>query len=300
MQLQHALTNFLESLEATGRKPRTVATYNQRLAGLITFLNQIGIEELREITPENLDRWAVAIRRATRYQNHPCHPAGGKLSPETVNGRLRDARAWFSFCQRRGYISSSPADHLKPIRRRQHKIKAMTPADLHELGSAAANSRDKAIIKLLADTGARAGELCNLTFNTLDTHRRRAIVDGKTGPRLVHYTTDTAAAVLQWIPEHPTGTGPLFVCLSGPRAGQTITTNTLYLMLRRLAQRTGVTRFNPHSIRHLVGQTWADKTNLELTRQKLGHQDISTTAIYANQDDSRLVAATDQIAMARL
>ncbi|RMH01292.1 MAG: hypothetical protein D6706_02115 [Chloroflexi bacterium] len=300
MQLQKALANFLQSLEGTGRSPATIATYKWRLTILVKFLNQKGIECVEGVTPEILDCWAVAMHRATRYEKHPYRSPGGMLSPETINGRLRDARAWFRFCVRRGYIATSPADHLRPIRRRGRQVKAMTKKQLHRLISATTNARDKAIIMFLADTGCRAGEVCNLTIEETDLPNRCALVDGKTGPRRVYFTTETAAAVLEWLTHHPTGTGALFTTLSGPRFAQAITTDTLYLMLRRAARRAGVNRFNPHSIRHLVGQIWADQTNLELTRQKLGHQDIATTAIYANQDDSRLIAATDRLSLSKL
>jgi site-specific recombinase XerD len=74
-----------------------------------------------------------------------------------------------------------------------------------------------------------------------------------------------------------------------------MTVNQLYSRLKRLSEKIeGIVRFNPQSIRHRVGQAWIDKgANLELVRQKLGHADITTTAMfYANQDRERVKRAT--------
>lgn len=66
-------------------------------------------------------------------------------------------------------------------------------------------------------------------------------------------------------------------------------------IFKRLAKKAGVNgSTNPHALRHLVGQTWADNVNLELVGLKLGHQSVVTTAMYcANQDRARVKAATE-------
>jgi integrase len=147
------------------------------------------------------------------------------------------------------------------------------------------------------DTGCRAGEVAGLRIGDLNLKRCEARVDGKTGPRMVDFTQETAKALDNWLKQHPAPQqGFVFVGLRTPNNGNCISQGTIYQVFRRLARDGGVDgRFNPHSIRHLVGQVWADHVNLELVRQKLGHRDISTTAVYANQDRARVKRATQRI-----
>jgi integrase len=158
-------------------------------------------------------------------------------------------------------------------------------------------ARDLAMLLFTIDTGCRAGEVAGLRKECLNLERFEALVDGKTGPRMVDFTHKTAKVLRQWLSQHPAPQSDyVFVGLHTPNKGNPIAHGTLYQVFRRLAKEAGVKgRFNPHSIRHLVGQVWADHTNLELVRQKLGHRDISTTAIYANQDRTRVKQFTEAI-----
>lgn len=273
------LDKFLVYLEAKGNSPRTIATYAQRLR---LFQEAIGSTGLDEISPEMVDRWVVEMRRAG-------------LAPDTVRSRVRDVRSFFRWCVGRGYLAKSPADHLALRGRAVLVVKAMDRDDLRAMIDAAENERDRALVLFMASTGCRSGEVAGLRLADVDLGRREAWVSGKTGPRLVDFNLSAATALRAWLQTHPTPDGDLvFVGLRHPH--NPITADLIYQLFRRLAMRAGVTgRFNPHSVRHLVGQVWTDQANLELTRQKLGHRDISTTAVYANQDRSRLKEATDRI-----
>jgi len=160
-----------------------------------------------------------------------------------------------------------------------------------------AAARDVAIVRFIASTGCRSGEAASVRISDVNMTRREARVTGKSGPRAVDFDLSTCNALATWLDEHPnTGSGYLFVALRPPHTPAT--PGMIYQLFRRLAQAANVDgRFNPHALRHLVGQTWTDETNLELTRQKLGHRDITTTMVYANQDRGRLKEATDRISI---
>jgi integrase len=175
------------------------------------------------------------------------------------------------------------------------EVKAMTQDDLQRILNAAEHLRDRALIMFFASTGCRAGEAASLTFDNLNTINREAKIHGKTGTRFVDFNHETARVLNDWIRAHPNRkSGFVFVGVLAPH--NPITPGTIYSIFRRLAIRAGVDgRFNPHSVRHLVGQVWADHVNLELVRQKLGHRDLMSTQIYANQDRSRIKKHTEAI-----
>ncbi len=271
---------FITYQIAKGNSPRTVGTYQQRLKMFMQFTEE---RELESFTPELIDRWVAAER-------------GRGLAVVTVNGRLRDVRTFFRWCEHRGYITRSPADHLKIKRWKAVDIKAIDGDVLKTLIATAEHERDKAIIMFIASTGCRLGEAATLLRHRLHVDTREAKVDGKTGPRWVDFDRETARAMGQWLAIAPHSDW-VFTGLHGRNNGDCVRPGTIYQMFRRVAKRAGVQDeiWNPHSLRHRVGQQFASNSNLELTRKKLGHADIESTIIYANQDRTMVRAATDKI-----
>ena len=306
MELAQALDGFLLALEARGCRPATVKSYRMRLAGLVSFLSAQGLGDLGAIGPGDLDRWLVSLRRQRlRWAGHPGRPeqAGG-LSAATIRGRVQSARAWFSWCAERGLVKQSPASHLRKPRVNCHCKcdKVMKLEDLARLVDVAkkraegGKPRDLALLLFLVETGCRVGECASLRLSWLNLKTGDGIVEGKTGERVVDFTGVTASALRVWLVARP-AVGHDFVWVG--QRGDPLSAGGIYQVLRRLARLAGVKgRFNPHSIRHLVGQSWTDEVNLELVRQKLGHRDIHTTAMfYANQDRERVKAATRKLSL---
>lgn len=312
MELTEALGLFLLALEARGCRSATVKSYRMRLAGLVTFLGARGVSDLGVVGPGDLDGWVVSLRRQrARWVDHPARSeqAGG-LSPVTISGRIQSAKALFDWCVRREYLEKSPGSHLRRPRvdNRCDGSKVMAVEDLARLVAVAekraeagrppacAGRRDLALLLFLVETGCRVGECASLRVGWLDLEEGDGLVEGKTGQRAVDFTWVTAEALGAWLAVRPAA-GHNLVWVG--RYGSGLSAGGIYGVLRRLAKEAGVKgRFNPHSIRHLVGQSWADQVNLELVRRKLGHADIRTTAaFYSNQDRKRVKAATRRLSL---
>lgn len=302
--VEEAISEFLASLEARGRSARTIQTYRQRL-GLFARAGY-GDLPVSSVKARHVDEWIIFLRRKpTRFENHPDRPTeSGGLSPHTVNGRIQSLTTFFYWCKDRGYTNTAPTTNAKRKPVRIDASKAMKPEDLTAMLAVAAENaeggycRDLALLMWLADTGARIGETVDLLIPDIDFENLEATIDGKTGPGIVDFTPPTAdalSAYLNWRPDHIEHDF-VWVNIGGRGFGRPLTPNAAYQALRRLARAAGVTgRFNPHSIRHLVGQTWADNTNLELTRKKLRHANIASTAIYSNQDRKRVKETTKKL-----
>ena len=121
---------------------------------------------------------------------------------------------------------------------------------------AAESSRDKAVISLLADSGARRSEITSIRIGDLDLGRNRIKVAGK-GGREGHlvFGPTTKQFLAAYIDEaKPTDT------LLG------LTTQGLKTVLRRLGQKTGI-KCNAHSFRRGFAT--------ELRRKGLNELDIA-------------------------
>ncbi len=267
---------FIVSLEAAGRSLNTISAYEYRLR--ILSPEQL----VADVRPNEIDAVIVRLRRKTK-------------SVATIAGHIQAIKSFFRWCKKRGYAQDEPAAHLlreKP--RIDLRNRAMTQEDFEKMlfySKQQDSSSNFAILLFLADTGCRVGELCSLTIERVDLKMLEAEVRGKTGSRFVDFTYRTRDVIREIIGDRKNG--HVFLADNG----NPLTVHNIYARLRWVAKRVGIVkRFNPHAIRHRVGQAWIDQgANLELVRLKLGHKDISTTAhIYGNQDRERVKAASQK------
>jgi site-specific recombinase XerC len=276
------ITDFLVYLSANSRSNRTIEVYKQRLK----VLGELG--EVEAITARQVDELIARLR------------ASG-IARATLAGYIQAIKTLFSWGVKRNYLQSNPAKGLyKPRLSYRVDSKAIDQGDLDQMIEYARENKlnlEYTLLVFLADTGCRAGELRNLNLSDINLTKLEALARGKTGERYLDFTDVTGEALRAWLEVRPdTDHDALFTIRHGR-----ISHKRLYILLRAIARELGIRRFNPHSIRHRVGQGWIDAgANLELVRQKLGHKNISTTAmIYGNQDRQRIKAASRRYSLVK-
>lgn len=138
----------------------------------------------------------------------------------------------------------------------------LTPEDVDDLIKAAHNLRDKALIALLWDTGARYSELMDLKVGDIEDreHGKKVVVEGKTGSRRIPLR-ESVPYLNKWLSAHPSGEkdAPLFCKLQNP--GET--PSHYYVnskMLKKAAEKAGLDKpTNPHHFRHSRASFLANK-----------------------------------------
>lgn len=130
----------------------------------------------------------------------------------------------------------------------------VTPEDVLKMLNSCMNPRDRALISLIYESGARRGEILSLSMcdatPEMDGYRIR--LKGKTGTRRI-LVIDSAQYLHQWIVVHPCRNdpnAPVF-CTLGDGKRQ-IAVSSLELILKSAARRAGIKdkRLNPHAFRH--------------------------------------------------
>lgn len=283
MNVDIAVTEFLVYLQAAARAARTVGVYRQRLRVLVERF-----ETVEGIHSRQLEQIVAEWR-------------GRNLAAASLAGYIQALKTFFAWCVRRGYLEASPAVGLvKPDLRGKRKPKAMRQEDLIaliDLAAARGLLLEQAMLMMLADTGCRIGELLALDVADLDVGHCEAATLGKCGQVELDYTEATADLLRAWLAVRPATDARALWTNPGGR----VKYSWIYQRLERLGRELGLTRWNPHAIRHRVGQGWIDQgANLEVVRQKLHHRDISTTAmIYGNQDRARIKAASRKYSLVK-
>lgn len=130
----------------------------------------------------------------------------------------------------------------------------VTAPDIVNMLDACLNSRDRALISLLYESGARRGEILHLSIRdvTVEQDGYRIRLDGKTGQRRI-LVIDSAPYLHQWLSVHPCRNdpgAPVFCTLEDGK--RCIAVSTLELILKSAARRAGIKdkRLNPHAFRH--------------------------------------------------
>jgi site-specific recombinase XerD len=154
---------------------------------------------------------------------------------------------------------------------------------------------DRALYYVLAHGGVRISEVLDLQVHDLDlTARRIRIRDGKGHrDRVVCLTRTAVAALRAFLPTIPHAPDDLvFSARQRPLSYQ-----VALKRIRRLGEAAGVHGVSPIRLRHTYATTLLNNgLTLDALRRLMGHQDLTTTLIYARLAD-RTVAAQYQAAM---
>lgn len=297
------------------KKPSTIATDRVRIERHIKPL--LGRKRLTAITLDDVDRFmhdvaqgktAVRLKPSkaqvkagaagadveTRGRNDSV-ARGGKGTATRTSGLLGGI---FAFAVRRGMRPDNPTQGLQRFRDRKAE-RFLSPKEMGALGEALAasdanggNTTASRIIRLLALTGARRGEIEGLRWSEVDADRNLLrLADSKTGQKIV----PLGAAAMLLITEAPRVKGSPYV-FPAPTDLEKPFGNVVKTW-RPVRAAAGLDDVRLHDLRHSFASAGlASGQGLVLLGKLLGHADVKTTARYAHLADDPVRAAADRIA----
>jgi integrase len=264
--IEDAWTDFRRSLARRGRSEHTVAIYRKSLE---SFWNWAADHDLPPdpgaITHRDINAWTSWMleqpaTRGGRIQ-YATDPLTGErtpqpIKPNTVRIRWANLRPFFAWWSTE-MDEPNPFDRADAPRAEEVPIPVVTIDTIRTLLHAAREKtfedrRDTALIRFLADTGARIGEVTSMTIDSWDKATDLVTLTGKTGTRLVPVSPATGEAMARYLRlrnRSPYAASPAFwLGLRGPLGG-----GGCAQMLYRRCDQAGVPRIHPHQLRH----TWA-------------------------------------------
>lgn len=152
--------------------------------------------------------------------------------------------------------------------------------------------RDLAIILLMMQGGLRVSEVVSLDVE--DVHSDSVQVRGKgKKERSVYLTAQTAKTLEEYLEIRPvTEENALFISKNGNR----LTVRGVQYMSRKYLERIGRGDFSCHKLRHTAAtQLLKSGANIRMIQEMLGHESISTTAIYTDVQNEDLKQAVLQM-----
>ncbi len=302
------IEDYLQEKRAEGASPRTVGHYKEVLEDvLLPFCTDVGVHAPVELTNRHLNDLGAGHLDGSRSRSRR------PISKATVHSYMRAINSFLTWARAQGEASTARG-RLPSMRKRV--LDTLTRDEIQKLEDAAQTERDKLIVRVLADTGLRLGELLALRADDLRAEggkhmlkvpgRERA--DGRGAwvgskgdkERLVPLAPTLARRLRRFADRsRPEATSDrLFLTLRRGRAsGQLdgLTESAVEQMIRSLAEIAGIKkRVYPHLLRHSFATEYLRRGgNPILLQQILGHG--SLTMITQTYQHLTVVDAHDEL-----
>jgi site-specific recombinase XerD len=266
---------FISSKRVEGCSEKTLKYY----FATIDYMLRTVDKRIEDITTNDL-RFYLA-----NYQDKK------KSSKVTIDNMRRIFSSYFSWLEDEDYILKSPVRRIHKVKTGKLVKETLTDENLEVLRDSCLDSRDLAMIDLLASTGMRVGELVKINKVDIDFHERECVVFGKgNSEREVYFDARTKIHLKQYLDSRTDDNPALFVSLSKPHNRLSI--GGVEVRLRKLGAIANISKVHPHKFRRTLATMAIDKgMPIEQVQKLLGHVKIDTTMHYAMVNQSNVKIA---------
>ena len=304
--LGHLIVCFFRSHLAAHRgcSPDTIASYGDGIRLLLQYaceqrhvpIDQLGLEDIT-------DQTILGFLDHLEQDRHNV--------AETRNQRLGAIKSFFRFLAQQEPTLLPVCERVAAIRAKKTARKLIPSLDAEQVQAilqapdpdTAQGCRDRALLLLLYNTGARVQELCDLTVAGLRlAPPGQVTLTGKgRKQRLVPLWPETAQALTQYLqtrPPEPPQNQPLFLNRHGQplsRFGVRHLVRHYTALAARRCPSLRQTKVTPHTFRHTTAlHLLQSGAGIVTVKDWLGHADIKTTTLYVQIDLDAKRRARDQ------
>lgn len=248
LDLDDRLKSWYVHLKAERKSPRTVETYTSGVRLWLRWCHEG--DHPTDITKASVNAWIADL----------LDNGGADNSAVSRQAAVRRFSAWLT---EEGHLPADPLLGLKAPAIDEKVTDPLSPDEIRAMIATCAGKdfrsrRDEAIIRLMFETGARAGEAIGMELPDVDVKAGMALVKrGKGGKgRRVPFGAQTARALDRYLtlrkPHRLAGTGKLWL---GER-GAGFSYSGLRKSLQGRAEAAGIADFHPHRLRHSFADAW--------------------------------------------
>lgn len=287
MKLKDAINGFTK-WKAPQVKGNTIYHYHWQLVNFAMFLHNKDIEDVNE-------KDILEYLNLSQDFNH---------SASTREKQALAIKHLLSYWQLKGLNVEKP-ELVPKIRSERVMPRVATDSDYYKVlnvipASGYNHIRNRAIIALLNDTGARLNEILGLNIQDIDLETKRITVrtekHTKTAPfRNIFYREATIVYLKTWLQKREEilerlrieDKDALFISVVGGACGEGTNARRFSIdgageVLRKYSKMAGLKSvFNAHSLRHKLGRVLAEnEVDDLLIAQMLGHNSVDSSRIY--------------------
>ena len=287
------MTSFFEVYlpEIRNCSPYTITAYKQSFLTFLEFMKERNGKDCYKITfndftMTNMDNYVLYMNNIKHY------------SASTINQRIAALSSFLKYSARRDISAIGALNNVMSINTPKVTQTEMSYFTKEEIGiilrtpslDTAHGYRNRVILALMYDSGARAQEICNLNIEDIKfTHPTKVRLFGKgSKTREVPISPEVARLLKHYICglKNTSKIEPLFISERGNRittAGiKHITAQTVKSAKEANPELFEYDSYTPHSFRHTKAIHMLEAgVPLIYIRNFLGHESVQTTEIYA-------------------
>jgi len=255
---EQLLAMFVEDCHIRGLTAETIRRYRSVTGSFLRFIEQGNVKAV------NVDKHVLQDYIRVRRSDG--------IDQKTLENGLSAVSSFFGFLAFEDYVEKNPVPevrkrYLNPYKKEMHDDldsprKLISVAEMSMLINSILDSRDKAIVTMLAKTGLRRGELISLNVTDIDWAGQSITLQRnrfrKRSNRCVFFDDETARVLRRWLVQretmHPT-VPAFFVGEKGDRLER----HGVYRTVVKAAESVGLhdpkssdpeDHFSPHNCRH--------------------------------------------------
>lgn len=244
------LEEFYKHCVAESLKPKSALNYLRDLRRLGEFSNKA----FGSLTVKDLENFLSSL---TYLKNLGDRKKGERVSENYVNEMKITLKKFFKWLYGRETYPKVVSWIKIKTRKIDSKLpeELLTPEDVKAIVEKASNTRDRALIMMLYESGCRASEILTLKLKhvVFDQYGAVIIVSGKTGMRRVRLV-NSAPDLQLWVNHHPFRKDvemPLFVDLGSHINGRQLGYYALLHIVKLATKKSGIKKkVYPHLFRH--------------------------------------------------
>lgn len=269
---RNIVSKFLSAKRVEGCSEKSMRYYESTI---LNALNKIG-KGVKDISTDDLRGYLDDYQRSSG------------ASKVTVDNIRRILSSFFSWLEEEFYIIKSPVRRIHKVKTGKVVKETYSDEALELMRDSCDNSRDLALIDILASTGMRVGELVKLNRADIDFQNRECIVTGKGNKqRIVYFDARTKIHLQNYLRERKDDNQALFVTLQAPH--ERLQISGVEIRLRHIGKELNMTKVHPHKFRRTLATMAIDKgMPIEQVQHLLGHQSLDTTLQYAMVNQSNV------------
>lgn len=254
--------------------------------------------EIEEVTKLHVKRWRKAL-------------LDEGLRPNTINTRLVAITSFYKYCVDEGLMKDNPAISIEKLKEPKVMIKAYDLDDINNMinfynGRSFMDTRNRAILTCLFETGIRSQELSNIKMTDIfDDH---ILINGKGNKqRLVPISKWLKKALTiysrrreKYLDKYWDDYNPEYLFIGTRRNGEDdradfrnngqLGHHAVHHIVRKAGKAVGVdVRSAVHSCRRAFAQIALGNTDLYTVSRLLGHSQVATTERYIHSMEDKTI-----------
>lgn len=177
----------------------------------------------------------------------------------------------------------------RPKKPKRIVANTLTETEVARMFALCRTTRERALLAMLAYTGIRNLELCNLLVKDIDFENKTVFIKGGKGQKdgMVCISEEGLTMIQGYLKEYPRADDEtLFFPIGRNKTHDRLETQTVRKFVKKLARRAGIEkRVWPHVFRHSLAMNMLMKgCDIYSIREQLRHSYISTTFIYIHSN----------------